>query len=44
MASRIDFVEYVCEQMSGAGIITYKKMFGEYGVYCDGKIIGQKKA
>lgn len=40
MASTIDFVEYVCEQIDGAGNITYKKMFGEYGVYCDGKIIG----
>ena len=40
MASRLDFVEYVCEQLSGAGEITYKKMFGEYSIYCRGKIIG----
>lgn len=40
MASRIEFVEYACDQMREAGEITYKKMFGEYGVYCDGKIIG----
>lgn len=40
MASNLDFVEYVCEQISGAGEITYKKMFGEYGVYCNQKIIG----
>lgn len=40
MASNLDFVEYVCEQMRDAGEITYRKMFGEYGVYCDGKIIG----
>lgn len=40
MASSIDFVEYVCEQISGAGEITYKKMFGEYGIYCNNKIIG----
>jgi len=39
MASSIEFVEYVCEQISGAGGITYKKMFGEYGVYCNGKIV-----
>jgi len=37
MASSLDFVKYVCEQMEGAGDITYKKMFGEYGIYCDGK-------
>lgn len=40
MASNLDFVQYVCGQLGGAGKITYKKMFGEYGVYCDGKIIG----
>ncbi len=40
MASNLDFVEYVCEQIGGAGQITYKKMFGEYGIYCNEKIIG----
>lgn len=40
MASTIDFVTYVCEQISSAGEITYKKMFGEYGIYCDSKFIG----
>lgn len=37
MASSKEFVEYVCDQLSGAGNITYKKMFGEYGLYCDRK-------
>ncbi|WP_027622933.1 TfoX/Sxy family protein [Clostridium lundense] len=40
MASNIEFVEYVCDQISGAGTITYRKMFGDYGVYCNRKIIG----
>lgn len=40
MASNPDFVQNVCDQMRGAGNITYKKMFGEYGIYCNGKIIG----
>ena len=40
MASNLEYVEYVCDQISGAGCITYRKMFGEYGVYCDGKVIG----
>ena len=35
MASRADFVEYVAEQMQQAGSIRSKKMFGEYGLYCD---------
>ena len=38
MASSLSFIEFVVEQMSGAGTITYKKMFGEYGLYCNGKI------
>lgn len=37
MASSSEYVAYVCEQMCDAGIITSRKMFGEYGVYCDGK-------
>lgn len=40
MASGKDFMEFVCEQLSDAGNITYRKMFGEYGVYCDGKFFG----
>ena len=40
MASTVEFAEYVCDQISGAGSITYKKMFGEYGIYCNEKIIG----
>jgi len=38
MASKAEFVEYVADQLRGAGNITYRKMFGEYGIYCDGKI------
>lgn len=38
MASSLEYTQYVAEQLSGAGEISYKKMFGEYGLYCDGKI------
>lgn len=38
MASGPEFVQYVADQLSGAGEITYRKMFGEYGMYLDGKI------
>ncbi len=38
MASNPEFVQYVADQLAGAGDITYRKMFGEYGFYCDGKI------
>ena len=37
MASTVDFMEYVCEQLSGAGEIRARKMFGEYGLYCGEK-------
>ena len=40
MASSIDFVQYIVDQCSGAGDIVAKKMFGDYGIYCGGKICG----
>ena len=40
MASNADFVKYITEQCSGAGEITTRKMFGDYGIYCDGIIFG----
>lgn len=40
MASDQDTVDYICAQMAGAGLISARKMFGEYGVYCDGNIVG----
>ena len=40
MASTQSNVDFICEQMAGAGAITWRKMFGEYGVYCDAKFIG----
>lgn len=39
MGSSLNFVEFVADQMEGAGDITYRMMFGEYGLYCDGKIV-----
>jgi TfoX/Sxy family transcriptional regulator of competence genes len=39
MASVLDFVKFVVDQMESAGAITYKKMFGEYAIYCNGKVI-----
>lgn len=38
MASDKAFMDFVLEQIENAGLITYKKMFGEYGVYSNGKI------
>lgn len=38
MASRLEFVQYIADQLATTGNITYRKMFGEYGMYLDGKI------
>jgi len=40
MATRKTTVDYLLEQAAGAGAVTAKPMFGEYGVYFDGKMIG----
>lgn len=40
MASSAKTVEWIVKQIAGAGEIRAQKMFGEYGVYCDDKIIG----
>ena len=40
MASNPDFVQYIADQCGRAGEIEARKMFGDYGVYCNGKIFG----
>ena len=40
MACNPELVQYIADQCSGTGEIQTKKMFGEYGLYCDGKIFG----
>ena len=40
MASDQNFVDFVTEQIKHEGEITAKKMFGEYGIYADGKLFG----
>ncbi len=39
MASQQSTVDFIVEQMSGAGTISARKMFGEYAIYCDGKMV-----
>jgi len=39
MSSNQSTVDFILEQTSQAGKMSAKKMFGEYAVYCDGKII-----
>jgi TfoX/Sxy family transcriptional regulator of competence genes len=40
MATAKATVAYICEQVQGAGVIAARPMFGEYGLYCDGKMVG----
>lgn len=39
MSSAENFVKFVVDQIENAGEINYKKMFGEYAIYSDGKIV-----
>ena len=39
MASDAHFVDYVLEQMQGAGALESRKMFGEYAIYCNQKVV-----
>ena len=40
MASSPEFMQSVAARLEDAGTITYRKMFGEYCVCCDGKLFG----
>lgn len=40
MATQQRTIDYLIEQSSGAGTVSAKPMFGEFGVYVDGKMIG----
>lgn len=37
MATKLEFIEFVCEQIESPYPVTYKKMFGEYMVYVNEK-------
>jgi TfoX/Sxy family transcriptional regulator of competence genes len=39
MATSQDFIEYVAEQVGLGSRLTFKKMFGEYAIYVDGKVV-----
>ena len=38
MSTNQDFIDFIIDQVQDAGLITYRKMFGEYAIYSDGKI------
>jgi TfoX/Sxy family transcriptional regulator of competence genes len=39
MASDEAFIQFVVDQMSAAGRVASRKMFGEYALYCDDKVV-----
>jgi TfoX/Sxy family transcriptional regulator of competence genes len=39
MASTREFVDFICEQADFASRLTYKRMFGEYALYLDEKVV-----
>ena len=39
MACTSDFIEFVCSQLEGAGMVRARKMFGDYCIYVDEKPI-----
>ena len=40
MASTKEYLDYVLDQLSGLGDITFRPMMGEYILYCQGKPVG----
>lgn len=39
MSSQQKTVDYILEQSAEAGSMTARRMFGEFGLYCDGKVV-----
>jgi TfoX/Sxy family transcriptional regulator of competence genes len=39
MASSIDTVQFICDQAGLGRRLTFRKMFGEYALYLDGKVV-----
>jgi len=38
--SNPDLVQYIVEQAAKAGEVRARKMFGDYALYCDNKVVG----
>jgi len=39
MATDKSFIDFLNDQIKNAGVISFRKMFGEYAMYCDGKVV-----
>ncbi len=39
MSTKQETIDYLLDQAGGAGELRAQKMFGEYALYCDGKVV-----
>jgi DNA transformation protein len=39
MSSKQSLADFIIEQIENAGTVSAKKMFGEYGIFCNGKMV-----
>jgi TfoX/Sxy family transcriptional regulator of competence genes len=39
MSTDSSFIEFIREQLAGLNSISHRKMFGEYALYCEGKVV-----
>ena len=39
MASDLNFIQFIVDQIENTGEIRYRKMFGEYAIYCNDKVV-----
>jgi TfoX/Sxy family transcriptional regulator of competence genes len=39
MSTKASTIEYILDQLNGAGELQARKMFGEYALYCDEKVV-----
>lgn len=40
MATKQTMIDYILDQLASAGDVSARKMFGEYALYCGGKVVG----
>ena len=39
MSSKQSLADFIIEQIENAGTVSARKMFGEYGIFCNGKMV-----
>lgn len=40
MATSQGTIDFILDQSAAAGVMSARKMFGEYALYCNGKVVG----